>query len=287
MSESIFIKSGEFIMGATTCEMGHPLDNENPRINVAVDSFWIDSTTVTNLEFKEFIEATNYITEAEKYGGSFVFHLLLDSKEIKKFKAVSSTPWWIYVENASWKQPEGEGSTITHRMDHPVVHVSRNDAIAYCDWAGKRLPTEAEWEFAARAGATTAFPWGSELKQNGKYRANTWQGNFPTNNTEDDGYLGTAPVHAFEPNANGLYQVVGNVWEWCLNPGRINLEEFNKKTALDFYNEYGEESNKNFATKGGSFLCHSSYCNRYRLGARNQNAADSSSSNTGFRCVSL
>lgn len=287
MSISILVDSGTFIMGASKEEMGHPLDKENPRVQVSVDSFWIDDTTVTNEEFKKFVDATNYETDAERLKGSFVFHLLLNEEEKEKAISTGSTPWWCYVETANWRHPEGEGSSVDDRMSHPVVHVSRNDAIEYCNWAGKRLPTEAEWEFAARAGSITRFPWGDELTDNGVHRSNVWQGKFPFENTGEDGYIGTAPVKTYSPNQLGLFQMVGNVWEWCLNPSRITINEFNSKTSLDFYNQYWMESKDNFAAKGGSFLCHSSYCNRYRLGARNQFAADTSSSNLGFRCVSL
>lgn len=171
-------------------------------------------------------------------------------------------------------------------MDHPVVHVSRNDALAYCAWADKRLPTEAEWEYAGRAGHDhRRFPWGDDLEEGGKHHANTWQGEFPYENTAEDGYVGTAPAKSFSPNDYGLYQMIGNVWEWCLNPGRIDLSEFQEKTSFDFFKENYQPSQDVYALKGGSFLCHHSYCQRYRLAGRNANTGHSSTSNTGFRCV--
>ncbi len=191
----------------------------------------------------------------------------------------------MVVEGAKWNNPEGFGSDIESRMNHPVVHVSRNDAIAYCKWAGLRLPTESEWEYAARGGVQTRYPWGNELVPNGEFMANTWQGEFPKENSLEDGYLGTAPVHQFEPNHFGLYQMIGNVWEWCSNPGKIYLEEFNKKSPQIFWEENKSVNDNEFAIRGGSFLCHDSYCNRYRVAARNANSASSSSSNLGFRVV--
>lgn len=283
--ESVKIKGGKFLMGSPAGE-GHPLDFEFPQVEINVESFEMDTTPVTNASFIEFVNETGYQTEAEALGGSFVFKLLLPKKHLDKLKLVDTidTPWWVYVEGASWKTPEGIGTTIDERMDHPVVHVSRKDALAYCEWAGKRLPIEAEWEYAARAGAAGKYPWGEELVVDGKHSCNIWQGNFPSENTEDDGFIGTAPVETYESNAFGLYQMIGNVWEWNLNPRGIPLSDFMEKSSDFYQNKYLGNIKGDYAVRGGSFLCHSSYCNRYRLGARNGNEANSSASNLSFRC---
>lgn len=283
--ESVKIKGGKFLMGSLAGE-GHPLDYESPQVQVEIADFEMDTTPVTNARFAEFVDATGYQTETEELGGSFVFRLLLTEDQLSKLETfeVIGTPWWIYVEGASWKEPEGEGSTIKQRMDHPVVHVTRKDALAYCKWASKRLPTEAEWEYAARAGVEGLYPWGNELLVDGEHSCNIWQGVFPKNNTEEDGFLGTAPVITYEPNKFGLYQVIGNVWEWCLNPSRIPLTDFTEKSPAFYQENYSAINTGAYAARGGSFLCHSSYCNRYRLGARNGNDGDSSASNVGFRC---
>lgn len=171
-------------------------------------------------------------------------------------------------------------------MDHPVVHVSRNDAIAYCQWAGLRLPTEAEWEVAAKGGTEyECYPWGEEFLVDGQYQCNIWQGNFPVENTLVDGYGNTAPVRTFEPNGYGLYQVVGNIWEWCVNPRGIPLSAFNQLQGNEFWQKLQTIDDAPYAIKGGSFLCHDSYCNRYRITARNGNTGMSSSNNMGFRCA--
>lgn len=276
----IHLSGGEFLMG-TDSEVGYPDDGEGPVRKVKVNSFFIDCYTVTNKDFQAFIDDTGYITDAEKYGWSFVFHLLISEKiEKQVIQVVQQTPWWFVVEGAYWKQPEGPDSAIENRMDHPVVHVSWNDAIAYCQWAGTRLPTEAEWEFAARGGLEQKiYPWGNELMNNGEFQCNIWQGTFPNENTAKDGYISTAPVHSFTPNHYGLFNVVGNVWEWCADwftPSHTKAEQINPT---------GPAKGDAKVMKGGSFLCHDSYCNRYRVAARTANTPDSSSSNIGFRCV--
>lgn len=278
------IQGGRFLMG-TDDGKGYPTDLEGPQLEIEVADFWIDETAVTNKEFQQFIKETGYQTEAEKFGWSYVFHYFLTEEQLANTEFTPQTPWWRVVEGAYWAAPEGPDSTIEERLDHPVVHISRNDALAYCKWAGKRLPTEAEWEFAARAGSTTTYPWGTEFLLNGKHVANIWQGNFPTTNTLEDGYAGTAPVTAFPPNAFGLYQMIGNVWEWCANPGKIPLTDFQTTSSAEFWQANQEPSSKRYAIRGGSFLCHESYCNRYRVAARNSNTGDSTSNNLGFRCV--
>lgn len=281
----IYIKGGTFRMG-TDQEEGFSDDFEGPSVEVEVPDFLIDETTVTNEQFLEFFLDTGYVTEAERYGSSYVFYLLLEEEERSRYPSVSGFEWWKEVPGANWRTPEGPGSSIKNRMNHPFTHVSRNDALAYCHWSGKRLPTEAEWEYAARGGLEGAkYPWGDEFEQDGRLHANTWQGHFPHTNTEEDGYLGTAPAKTFEANGFGLYQVSGNVWEWCLNPGKIPLDTFQRKSGTDFWKEHSRYSDALYATRGGSFLCHSCYCNRYRVAGRNSNTGNSSTSNTGFRCV--
>ena len=264
---------------------GFEYDFEGPKVTVKIDSFYIDETQVTNEKFKKFVDATGYITEAERMGWSYVFRYFLPDNIEDKIE-VHKAPWWIAVENANWRAPLGEGSSINDIMDHPVVHVTRNDAVAYCKWAGKRLPTEAEWEIAAKGGTNNEeYFWGDDLKSEMNKYCNTWQGEFPSLNTKEDGYDGTAPVKTYLPNGYGLYEIIGNVWEWCVNPGKLELKTFDKVSGKDFWREHQVVDDELYAIKGGSFLCHASYCNRYRLCARNSNTAMSSSQNMGFRCV--
>lgn len=280
------IPSGSFKMG-TVCQEGFATDLETGSVDVALESFQIKTTTVTNREFKAFVVATDYITDAEKFGWSSVFHLLIPEEDRLDSLAVRGMEWWLIIKGACWHAPEGPGSSIDGRLDHPVVHVSRNDALAYCRWEGSRLPTEAQWEYAAQGGLEQKrYPWGDNLLIDGKHPLNIWQGQFPISNTEEDGYLGTAPANNYIPNGYGLHQMVGNVWEWCLNPGKIPLDQFQKHTSEDFFNYFNRSSHgKLFAIRGGSFLCHDSYCNRYRVGARNSVTDDSSASNIGFRTL--
>lgn len=268
-------------MGTDTDE-GFPEDGEGPVREVTVDSFYVDQTVVTNKEFSKFVKATNYKTEAEQFGWSFVFHKFLPPKLTNKdLPSPKDTSWWKGVEGAYWKNPEGPSNSISNRMNHPVVHVSWNDAIAYCKWAGKRLPTEAEWEFAARGGLKQKkYPWGNELTPGGEHRCNIWQGDFPDHNTEDDGFAGTAPVTSYEPNGFGLYNVAGNVWEWCQDWFSANYPLLRIKD-----NPQGPGTGDVKVIRGGSYLCHHSYCNRYRVAARTANTPDSSTGNMGFRCV--
>ncbi|HKJ44875.1 MAG TPA: formylglycine-generating enzyme family protein [Balneolales bacterium] len=277
----VVLDGGNFLMG-TDDEEGFPDDGEGPVREVEVDPFAIDETTVTNAQFSKFVHETNYKTDAEKYGWSFVFYMFLPDEMLESNPpSVPQTPWWIGVKGACWNKPEGKKSTIRGRMDHPVVHVSWNDAMAYCEWAGKRLPTEAEWEFAARGGLVqNRFPWGNELTPDGKFMCNIWQGEFPVKNTYDDGFAGTAPVKTYEPNGYGLYEVSGNVWEWCQD---WFSPDYHKDGTRK--NPTGPSEGDAKVIRGGSYLCHHSYCNRYRVAARTANTPDSSTGNMGFRCV--
>ena len=192
-------------------------------------------------------------------------------------------PWWRQVEGASWRHPEGPQSELGDRDSHPVVHVSWNDAIAYCGWASLRLPSEAEWEYAARGGLEQRlFPWGDELEPDGSHRMNVWQGEFPARNTCADGFYGTCPVDAFAPNAFGLYNTTGNVWEWCADWFSRDFHTRDKRT-----NPRGPRRGTHRTARGGSYLCHASYCRRYRVAGRNALTPDSSSGNVGFRCVDV
>ncbi|KEQ27822.1 formylglycine-generating enzyme family protein [Paenibacillus tyrfis] len=269
-SGMIYLPGGTFLMGTDDKE-GFPADGEGPVRNVTVSPFYIDPCTVTNAEFEAFVADTGYRTEAERFGWSYVFHLFVSAATSKKVsRIVRHTPWWWVVEGACWKRPEGPDSSIEDRMDHPVVHVSWNDATAYCQWSGKRLPAEAEWEYAARGGLVQKrYPWGDILKPDGRHMCNIWQGKFPDKNNAGDGYAGTAPARSFEPNGYGLYNVSGNVWEWC-------SDRFSPRSA-----SAGEAR----VMRGGSYLCHKSYCNRYRVAARTANTPDSSTGNMGFRCA--
>src|SRR6185437_3424261 len=277
----IKLPGGKFLMG-TNDKDGFPADGEGPVREITLDPFYIDANTVTNLQFSKFINATAYITEAERYGWSFVFYGLL-SEENKKadFQVAAQTPWWCAIQGAKWNQPEGKGSDINERMDHPAVHVSWNDALAYCSWANKRLPTEAEWEYAARGGLVQKkFPWGDELMQDNEHHCNTWQGTFPDYNSLEDGYLGTAPAKSFRPNNFSLYNMAGNVWEWCSDWFSNDFHQSGPRI-----NPKGPPNGEAKVMRGGSFLCHHTYCNRYRVAARSSNTIDSSTSNIGFRCV--
>lgn len=275
------IEGGAFKMGTDSKE-GFAADGEGPVREVRVNSFYVDRTTVTNAQFSKFVKETGYKTEAERLGWSFVFHHFLPDNILKKDPPFPpDTPWWRGIKGARWDRPEGRGSHIRQRMDHPVVHVSWNDGLAYCTWAGKRLPTEAEWEYAARGGLEQKlYPWGDELVPDGEHRCNIWQGAFPDHNSEEDGFTGTAPAQSFKPNGYGLYNVSGNVWEWC-------LDWFGAYYPLLMIsdNPAGPATGEAKVIRGGSYLCHRSYCNRYRVAARTANTPDSSTGNMGFRCV--
>ena len=285
MSEMVKIPSGVYKIG-TNGSNGFSSDKEGPQVEIALEAFEIDVTTVTNASFKELTEATGYQTEAEVFGWSYVFHYFLTMEEKLQATEMPGLNWWLAVEGANWRHPEGPNSTILERMAHPVVHVSRNDALAYCEWSGTRLPTEAEWEVAAKSGTSyEKYPWGENFLVENTHQCNIWQGDFPLTNTLDDGFASTAPATYYEPNGYGIYQMIGNVWEWCLNPQGIDLDEFKIKDSTYFNRHFNQISQDSFAIRGGSFLCHESYCKRYRIAARNGNTGDSSSNNMGFRTV--
>lgn len=277
----IHIPGGSFWMGNNHSD-GFSEDGEGPIRKVTLSPFYIDATVVTNAEFARFVQETGYKTEAESFGWSYVFHLLVPEENAKLVQNVpQQTPWWFVVDGAYWQCPEGKGTSIEDRMDHPVVHISWNDASAYCKWAGKRLPTEAEWEYAARGGLEgKTYPWGDLLKQDGQHMCNIWQGKFPEKNNAADGYIGTAPVRSYRPNGYGLYNVSGNVWEWC-------DDWFSRTYHVDSssHNPHGPKQGSAKSMRGGSYLCHRSYCNRYRVAARSANTPDSSTGNIGFRCA--
>jgi formylglycine-generating enzyme len=308
----IWIAGGEFTMG-TSDPASFP--NERPAHRVQVDGFWIDEHDVTNAEFAKFVEATSYVTTAEKkpdweelkkelppdtpkpddsvlVAGSLVFTPTSRPVPLDDLSA-----WWRWVPGACWRHPEGPDSSIAGREKHPVVQVSWYDAAAYAKWAGKRLPTEAEWEFAARGGLDgKRYTWGDEFRPGGKYMANTWQGLFPVSNTAEDGFVGTSPVGSFPPNGYGLYDMAGNVWQWCSDWYRVDAftqiatQLANKNVCRDSGGplESWDPADPNApkrVVKGGSFLCNPSYCESYRPSARRGTPPDTGSSHTGFRCA--
>lgn len=278
------LPGGTFLMG-TEDGQGFCEDGEGPVRKVRLEAFWMDRCAVTNAEFSRFAEETGYQTEAERFGWSFVFYAFLMPAAATRVKGVSGgAPWWRAVEGACWKRPEGLGSDLESRRDHPVVHVSHNDAEAYCSWADKRLPTESEWEYAARGGLKQRrYPWGNTLTPDREHRCNIWQGDFPNKNTAENGYEGTAPVDTFEPNGYGLYNVSGNVWEWCSDWFSATFHANGDKATRE--NPVGPPTGAGKVIRGGSYLCHKSYCNRYRVAARTSNTPDSSTGNIGFRCA--
>lgn len=276
------ILGGQYMIG--TNEPHFKEDGEAPQRPVELDPFWMDVTEVSNAEFAEFVATTDYETEAEAFGNSFVFFGMQTEEQMETVnESVAQAPWWYKTPGAHWKEPEGINSSVEDRLDHPVAHVSWNDAVAYCKWRGKRLPTEAEWETACRGGLEDRlFPWGNELTPKNQHLTNIWQGEFPTDNTVEDGHKFTAPVDAFPPNGFGLKQMTGNVWEWVSDNWGVKHSEKLKKNPQG-PKQIGKFSEK--VKKGGSFLCHKSYCYRYRCAARSPNGLDSSASNLGFRCA--
>ncbi|WP_316829281.1 formylglycine-generating enzyme family protein [Pedobacter aquatilis] len=303
----VFISGAEFTMGAVDKE-GRA--DEYPQHQVKLSSYWIDVTEVTNAAFKKFVDATGYQTTAERIpdwnemqkqlppgtpkppdsvfvAASLVFY---QPKSVTNLDDASQ--WWRWVKGADWKHPHGPKSNIKEKDNYPVVHVSWDDAMAYCKWAGKRLPTEAEWEYAARGGLKDAlYPWGNEALDKGKAKANTWQGNFPLKNTSKDGFYGLAAVKQFQPNDYGLYDMAGNVWEWCSDWYRpdyyqtVGTLTTNPQGPNDSYDPM-EPSVPKKVVRGGSFMCNSSYCKGYRVTSRMKTSTDTGLEHTGFRCVS-
>ncbi|MCW2852025.1 MAG: pkn1 [Nocardioides sp.] len=276
----VVVPAGEFWMGDTHDE-AYEGDGEGPARAVELDAFRIDVTAVTNQAFAAFVKATGHVTTAEREGFSAVFHSAYVGDGTDVVGQPEATPWWLAVSGASWRHPDGPASDVSRRQNHPVVHVSHDDALAYCEWAGKRLPTEAEWEKAARGGLDRArFVWGDELLPRGRWQVNIFTGTFPVDNTAENGYLTTAPVKTFAPNGYGLFQMSGNTWEWC-----ADWYAADTYTAFGPSNPTGPAAGETRVMRGGSYLCHDSYCNRYRVAARSSSHPDSTSANLGFRCA--
>jgi len=302
----VWIKAGDFQMGADNKQA---YEDEYPKHKVAVHGFWMDATEVTNAQFAQFVKATGYITTAE---------LKPDWNELKKqlppgtVKPADSllvaaslvfdppkqaidlndySQWWTWRKGADWKHPHGLGSSIKGKENYPVVHISWFDAAAYCKWAGKRLPTEAEWEWAARGGLQNKlYPWGDEPVDAGKVKANTWQGHFPDRNTLRDKFYGLAPVGSFAANQYGLYDMAGNAWEWCADYYNNNYYKSIANGAVDPKGpvksyDPDEPFAKKRVIRGGSFLCNESYCTGYRVARRMKSTEDSGMEHLGFRCV--
>lgn len=290
----IWIEAGTFIMGSQEFSDAQPLHE------VSVDGFWMDQHEVTNAQFSRFVQATGYQTVAERalnpvdfpdvprdllVPGSAVFTPPKEGVDLNHY-----TNWWRYQAGASWKHPEGPNSNIEGKENHPVVHVAYEDAAAYAKWAGKRLPTEAEWEFAARGNLTNMkYYWGNVLKPDNKWVANIYQGNFPIKNTAEDGFIGASPVKSFPANSKGFYDLDGNVWEWCSDYYRPdyykNSPKKNPKGPKDSFDPT-EPGLVKRVQRGASFLCNDRYCERYIAGSRGKGEVSSASNNLGFRCVS-
>jgi formylglycine-generating enzyme len=283
-----WIPGGSFLMGSSDFYR-----EERPVHREAVNGFWVDVHPVTNAEFRRFISATGYVTLCERppdpamypdsdpallVPGSLVFQKPPGPVSLRDNRA-----WWAYMPGADWRHPEGPDSAIDDRDDHPVVHVAYEDTVAYAAWAGKTLPTEAEWEFAARGGLDGAtYAWGDEATPGGRLMANTWQGRFPWENLETDGYPGTSPVDAFPANGYGLHDMIGNVWEWTASAlAPASTEAF--KTSCCAPSK--PAADMRLVVKGGSHLCAPNYCVRYRPAARQGEALDTSTCHIGFRCV--
>lgn len=277
------LDGGNFRMG--TDDQRFPTDGEGPIRDVTVDGFGVSARLVTNEEFDAFVSATGHVTDAERFEWSFVFKdFVSEDVERQVSQVVQGSEWWWRVDGSYWREPEGPGSSIADRGDHPVTHISWQDAMAYCDWIGGRLPTEAEWEFAARGGLDQArFAWGDELEPGGDHMCNIWQGEFPNVNTLGDGWHGTSPVGSYPANGHGLYDVAGNVWEWCSDWFSATFHRNARRVTRE--NPKGPRNGSAKVLRGGSYLCHDSYCNRYRVGARTANTPDSSTGNLGFRVV--
>lgn len=303
----VFIKGGTFDMGADN-EQADP--DEYPKHAVSVSAFYMDETEVSNAQFRKFVEATGYITTAERkpdweelkktlppntprppdsvlIAASLVFQKTASAVNLNDY-----AQWWSWKKGANWRNPQGEGSNIEGKDNYPAVHISWDDAQAYCQWSGKRLPTEAEWEFAARGGLTNnIYPWGNEHVSKGKAKANYWEGNFPYYNNKKDGFEKAAPVKTYAPNAYGLYDMSGNVWEWCSDWYHYDYYKMiANKTAdnpkgADKSFDPDEPDMPKRSLRGGSFLCNDAYCSGYRVARRMKSSPDTGLEHTGFRCV--
>jgi formylglycine-generating enzyme required for sulfatase activity len=273
------LRGGRFRAGVDASPL--PQDGESPSRQVTVRPFAIDPLAVTNDWFEEFVVATGYRTEAERHGWSLVFAPFVPA-DTTAIASQDGPSWWRRVDGACWKQPEGPQSDLSGRLNHPVVHVSWNDATTFAAWVGGRLPTENEWEFAAAGGLAEAiYPWGCKEPDDVAFTpCNIWQGEFPTRNAAADGYLSTAPADAFAPNGYGLFNMVGNTWEWCADAYRVR----SLARAARERNERARAAGERLL-KGGSYLCHRSYCYRYRIAARSGVSPDSSTGHVGFRLV--
>lgn len=282
--EQVGLAGGTFRMGDAFGE-GYRQDGETPVHDVTVSPFSIDVHQVTNEQFERFVDATGYATEAERYGSSAVFHLLVRADPADIVGRAGTTQWWVEVSGASWSRPSGPRSDLVGMERHPVVHVSWNDATAYCQWADRRLPTEAEREYAARGGLQgMRYPWGDALHgERGEHLCNIWQGTFPSTNTVEDGFVGTAPVGSFPPNGFGLFDAAGNAWDWCAD--WFSPHTYRASSRHDLTDPTGPTVGAAKVMRGGSYLCHDSYCNRYRVSARTSNTPNSSSGNCSFRTV--
>lgn len=279
------IPAGPFLMGAAD-EDTFPDDGEGPVREVTLSAYRIDSRAVSNAQFAAFVADTGYLTEAERFGWSFVFDRFVTGRARAAVieSRMPEAPWWLGVHGASWRAPEGPGSDVSTRPHHPVVHVSWADAAEYAAWAGKRLPTEAEWERAARGGLEgKRMPWGDALAPRGERRCNIWLGTFPNHHELGDRFTGTVPVGAFRPNRLGLYNMSGNVWEWCQD--RFSRDWHVDARPATRINPQGPPEGDARVMRGGSYLCHASYCNRYRVSARTSNTPDAASGHLGFRCA--
>lgn len=304
----VLIPAGNFTMGGKSDQA---YQDEFPVHEVSVSSFYMDETEVTNKEFAQFVDATNYVTVAEKdipweeikkqlpvnaskppdsvlAAGSLVFKQTQAPVDLSDYRQ-----WWQWTIGANWRRPEGPGSSISDRMNHPVVHIAWEDAKAYANWAGKRLPTEAEWEWASMGGDITAkYPWGNESVEQASDKANFWQGKFPYQNYALDGFEGTAPIKSFKANGFGLYDMAGNVWEWCEDKYDVDAYQNDKEKGLVSnpkgslsYNDPREPYAPKHVIRGGSFLCNDTYCSGYRVSRRMSSSKDSGFNHTGFRCV--